>query len=509
MSLSFSDGLPPRELWPELIFNRPELQYPLTLNVAETLVGSGPRPEHADRIAVIHRETALSYAALGSLVAECAIDLVRAGIEPGDRVTIRLPNSPDYVIAWLAVLWIGAIAVPIPMAYRRREIAYIVNHCDARLMICHADSLGDIGAARPRFISPVEVLVLGKDQRLRPEPTNSRAVPHPSARHEPAVITYISSAQGPMRGVVHTPADLLAATDTYARDVLRLSANDVCIGTIPLTYAFGAGALLLFPLRAGATTVLVDSESPQLLATISRRRATVLFGVPTMYRILLRQPDLDSFDLSSLRCAVSAAEPLPANVAREWRRRTGVEILDGLGTTELTHIVISARPGDQRIGSLGTVVAGYEARIVDEAFRSVPTGSPGLLAVRGPTGCRYWRDTEAQRSAVHDGWTITGDICMNHSDDSFEHVRRVDDLIVTGGYKVSIREVEQALEDHPAVARARVYACEDPVRGQVPKASVIPQGGIDVAGLAEILKLYLKQELAPFKCPREIVVAKP
>ena len=225
-----------------------------------------------------------------------------------------------------------------------------------------------------------------------------------------------------------------------------------------------------------------------------------------MYRMLLRRPDLESLDLRSLRRCVSAAEPLLREVLEAWRARTGLDILDGLGTTEMTHIFISARPGDVRPGLIGTTVPGYHAQIVDEAMHEVPRGMTGRLAVRGPTGARYWRNPDAQRRTVRDGWTLTGDICIQHADGWFEHVSRSDNLIVSAGSKISRREVECVLEAHVEVSRAHVFSVPDPVRGNSACAIVVPARGADTEGLSERLQRYLKGELAAFKCPRHIQV---
>jgi 2-aminobenzoate-CoA ligase len=219
---------------------------------------------------------------------------------------------------------------------------------------------------------------------------------------------------------------------------------------------------------------------------------------------VLRQPDFDPSQLASLRLAVSAAERLPPEVAGEWHSRTGLEMLDGLGSTELAHIFISAKPGHVERGTIGTPVRGYEARIVDAETRELPDGSEGRLAVRGPTGCRYWNDVDAQRRVVRDGWTLTGDISIRRPDGSFEHVSRADELIVSGGAKISPREVERALLDDRDVLRARVFAVPDPVRGFVPKAMVTVRPGAERRGLPERLQAYLKNELASYKCPRQI-----
>jgi 2-aminobenzoate-CoA ligase len=498
-------NLPPRELWPELVYRLPELQYADTLNVADQLLTPQLARGEGGHAAILYRHETISYAALARRALSLAAELARRGIRPGDRIALRVPNRPDFVIAWLAAQWLGAIVVSIPPLYRRREIAHIVNHSGTTAIICADDLIDDIVTAKSDFSR--DVLVLVSPVRCPAADDGPFPAAHATGRDEPALITYITSADGPPKGVVQSRAEILAAADTYARDVLRLTSRDVCIGHPALAWAFGLGALLVFPLRVGATTVLVDGLSPTLLEAAVASRATVLFCVPTMYRLLLRQPDLSSFDLSALRCCVSSAEPLPAAVLEEWRARTGLEILDGLGTTELGHIFISSRPGMVRAGRIGMPVAGYEARIVDAELGTVPDGTPGLLAIRGPTGCRYWRDPDAQRQAVRRGWTLTGDICVRHEDGMFEHRGRADNLIVSGGYKISPLEVTRVLLDHPAVSRASVLMSPDPVRGAVPKAVIVPAPGAERSGLVETLQQYLKRELAPYKCPREIRLA--
>jgi 2-aminobenzoate-CoA ligase len=491
------EHLPPRALWPSLVHRLPALQYPGRLNLAEELLTMADRAPQAT--AVIWRGERLSYRELRERTLSTAGALTRLGVQPADRVAFRFHNTPDFITVWLAVQWVGAIGVPIPAIYRRREIAHIVNHSGAAFVIVSADLRADVESAAGKFRDPSIGVVTGLTEAGVPPP------PYPTACDCPTLITYITSATGALKGVVHSPAEMLSTADTYARDVLNLTADDICIGLSPMAWSFGLGALLVFPLRVGASTVLVET-GPSLPAVIADTRATVLFSVPTVYRLLLRQPDLESFDLSSLRRCVSAAEPLPATVVGEWLARTRLEILDGLGTTELAHIFISARPGSTRPGSIGEAVAGYEARIVGDDFRELPSGVPGLLAVRGPTGARYWRDAGAQASAVRDGWTLTGDVCTRDADGSFVHIRRADDLIVSGGCKISPGEVERALLDHPEVTLARVFAVGDPVRGAVPHATVTLRPGADPIGASERLQQYLKQELARYKCPKVIEV---
>jgi 2-aminobenzoate-CoA ligase len=492
------DHLPPRALWPRLVHRLPALQYPGTLNLAEALLAIADRSPRAT--AVIWRGERLSYRELRERTLSAAGALTRLGVQPADRVAFRFHNTPEFITSWLAVQWVGAIGVPIPAIYRRREIAHIVNHSGAVFVIVSADLRADVESAAGEFRDPSIRVVTGLTEAGVPPP------PYPTGCDFPALITYITSVTTALKGVVHSPAEILSTADTYARDVLNLTADDICIGLSPMAWSFGLGALLVFPLRVGASTVLVETAGPSLPAVIADTRATVLFSAPTLYRLLLRRPDLESFDFSSLRRCVSAAEPLPATIVREWLARTGLEILDGLGTTELAHIFISARAGSVRPGVIGDVVAGYDARIVGDDSRELPSGVPGLLAVRGPTGARYWRDPDAQAAAVREGWTLTGDVCTRGADGSFVHIRRVDDLIVSGGYKISTGEVERALLDHPDVTLARVFAVGDPVRGAVPHATVTLRPGADPIGAPERLQQYLKQELAPYKCPKAIEV---
>lgn len=498
-------NLPPRELWPDFVRSLPALGYPETLNVAEVLLGAAGAP--GDRIALMYRGESVTYAALRARVLALAAALTHIGVAPADRVAFRLPNSPDFIALWLAIQWIGAIGVPIPPAYRRREIAHMVNDSGAAFLFAAEDLAGDVDAARAALDHGVRIesSATGAPDDIR---NSGAAAPPPFAtpRERPALITYVSSASGAMKGAVQSPATILAPADTYARDVLRLTPADVCVGSMSMALAFGLGALLVFPLRFGATTALQDGTLPFLPSRGASQR-TVFFGVPTLYRILLQQLAASGADMAAPHCCVSAAEPLPAGVAGEWRARTGLDLLDGLGTTELSHIFVSARPGDVRPGVIGTAVPGYEVRIVDESFRDCPEGVEGRLVVRGPTGCLYWRNAEAQRSAVRHGWSLTGDVCVRRAGGWIQHLRRDDDLIVSGGYKISAAEVRQVLEEHPAVSSAQVSASADPVRGAVVTARVVPAFGVEPAGLADVLQQHLKREIASFKCPRWIQVS--
>jgi 2-aminobenzoate-CoA ligase len=431
--------------------------------------------------AFVFRNATLTRGELKRRALVVAAQLRSDGVRPGDRVALRLPNGPEFVVAWHAVHRLGAIAVQLPPLYRRREIERILTDSGAVVMLAeHTFRLDEIPLSRtdpPQYAWRSD---------------------------EPVMITYIAAADGPLRGVVTTSADLHEAFLAYAKGVLNLGPDDVCVGALGLGWAYGFGALIAFPHFANATSVIVDKVDA-LQAAIEQHAATILFGVPTIYRMLLRHPQFDRRCFRSLRCCVSAGEPLPATVAEEWRERTGLELLNGLGTTELTHIVISARPGRTRPEFIGQPVDRYEARIIDAEGNWVADGQRGLLVVRGPTRARYWGDADA-KPAFCDDWTLTGDLAIRHPDGWFQHVRRADSLIVSAGYKISSREVEAALADHPDVTAARVEGRPDPIRGASIHAFVTPSPAVDRRTLPQRLGDYLKTELAPFKCPRTIEI---
>jgi 2-aminobenzoate-CoA ligase len=490
--------LPPRAAWPDRVYSLPSLRYAGLVNLAEEFLDN-PQID-PDKTAVRFRGGRLSYRELRRRVLAMAVRLQAAGVGPTDRVVLRMANRPAWLVAWLAVQWLGAVGVHLSPLYRRREIVHVVGHSTASTIVCDHDSLEEIARACQECPAPVRAISVDETAESGdPPPARLR---HPD---RPAIICYITSADGPPKGVVLSSADLLASADTYARQVLELSRDDVCVGTVGIAWAYGLGGLVTFPLRVGATTTFVDGAM-NLLQAIGDTRPTVLFSVPTMYRLLLRHPALASSDLRSLRVCVSSAEPLPVSLAVAWQKSTGLEIVDGFGTTEIGHICISSRPGSARPGFLGTPVPGYEARIVNDGMRDVPEGTEGLLAVRGPTGACYWRGVEHQRRVVRDGWTLTGDIGVRHHDDWFQHLRRADALIVSAGYKISSREVEQVLAEHPDVASARVFQVPDAVRGAVLKAVVARSREVDPGELAERLQTHIKSVLASFKCPREIQV---
>jgi len=295
----------------------------------------------------------------------------------------------------------------------------------------------------------------------------------------------------------------MAAAACWPPHVLRATRDDVFIGSPPLAFTFGLGGLLIFPLSVGAATVLLEKASPDtLLAAVARFKATVLFTAPTSYRAMAAQAA--QHDLRSLRKCVSAGEALPAATRQLWKGATGIEIIDGIGSTELFHIFISADEAHAKPGATGVPVPGYRARLIGDDGQPVPQGQPGRLAIKGPTGCKYLDDSR-QTQYVQDGWNITGDAYLVDADGHYVYQARTDDMIISGGYNIAGPEVESALLQHPAVAECGVVGKADEERGQIVQAFVVLKPGMrGDAAMVKALQDHVKQSIAPYKYPRAI-----
>ena len=329
-----------------------------------------------------------------------------------------------------------------------------------------------------------------------------------TAADDPCLIAFTSGTTGQPKGTVHLHRDLIAACQCWPRHVLKASTDDLFIGSPPLAFTFGLGGLLLFPLAIGAATALLDKAGPaQLVEAIARFGATVLFTAPTSYRAMAdaaQAANLSQTHGGPLRKCVSAGEALPAATRQQWKDATGLELIDGIGATEMLHIFISADEHDARPGATGKVVPGYRAEVHDDAGHPLPPGTVGRLAVKGPTGCRYLDDPR-QASYVRDGWNYTGDAYLLDADGYFHFHARTDDMIVSAGYNIAAPEVEDALLAHPAVAECAVVGWPDAERGQIVKAVVVPRDGYARdAALVRELQDFVKATIAPYKYPRAI-----
>jgi 2-aminobenzoate-CoA ligase len=497
--------LPPPDQWPEFLFDLPALQYPARLNCVAELLDKPIERGAGARIAVHGEHETLTYAQFSARVDRIAHVLLRdLKLVSGNRVLLRGANNPTMAACILAVIKAGLVAVPTMPLLRAGELAKIAAKASVDAVLC-ADSLrGEIDAmpAAPpmlRFGAPGDPAALEALMARHDDPFT----PCDTAADDVCLISFTSGTTGIPKGTMHFHRDLLAICDCFPPHTLQSRADDIFIGTPPLAFTFGLGGLLLFPLRVGARAVLLEKLSPEaLLAAIEKYRATVCFTAPTFYRQMA--PLAGSFDLSTLRQTVSAGEALPLATRDAWRDATGLEMIDGIGATELLHIFISAAGGQVRPGATGKPVPGYQACILDADGRQVGPGVIGRLAVKGPTGCRYLAD-ERQRDYVVDGWNLTGDAYEMDADGYFHYRSRTDDMIISAGYNIAGVEVEEVLLRHPAVAECGVVGRPDEQRGQVVEAFVVLKPGCEAsAAMAAALQDFVKQSIAPYKYPRSV-----
>jgi 2-aminobenzoate-CoA ligase len=343
----------------------------------------------------------------------------------------------------------------------------------------------------------------GELERLMQKPGYQHFTACDTATDDVCLIAFTSGTTGEPKGTMHFHRDMLAICDSYARHVLRAQASDRFIGSPPLAFTFGLGGLVLFPLRIGASAVLVEKAAPDdLLAAIARHKVSVCFTAPTAYRAMLGK--LKDHDISSLRKCVSAGETLPKATFDAWKAATGIKILDGIGATEMLHIFIGSPEEEVRAGATGRPVPGYEAVILDDAGKVAKAGTVGRLAVRGPTGCRYLAD-DRQTKYVQNGWNVTGDTYLMDQDGYFFYQARSDDMIISAGYNIAGPEVEAALLTNAAVAECGVVGCPDEDRGQIVKAYVVLRAGQSGdAAMTKTLQEHVKAAIAPYKYPRAI-----
>jgi 2-aminobenzoate-CoA ligase len=499
------DHLPPREQWPELRFDLPQLHYPDRLNCAEELLDLTAGRLGCDRPCLYDGTGAVwSYGELverSDRIARVLVDDL--GVVPGNRVLLRGPNTPWLVACWFAVLKAGAVAVTTMPLLRAGELRQIAEAARIRLALCDARFADELHAGGVPGLRTVgygtDADELGVLAARRPG--RFRAVA--TAADDVALIAFTSGTSGRPKATMHFHRDVLAIADTFSEHVVRPRPDDVFAGSPPLAFTFGLGGLVVFPMRVGAASLLLEKASPhELFQAVGRHRVSVLFTAPTAYRAALAR--LEEYDLRSLRRCVSAGEALPARTWQAFHERTGLRIIDGIGSTEMLHVFVSAADDDIRPGCIGRPVPGFSVRIVDEAGLPVPDGTPGRLAVQGPTGCRYLAD-ERQRVHVENGWTLTGDTCVREPDGYIRYLARCDDMIVTSGYNVAAPEVEQALMGHPAVAECGVVGVPDAERGAIVKAFV--RLAPDVTGdevLVAELQDHVKRQIAPYKYPRAV-----
>ncbi len=511
------ENLPPRELWPGFDYDSlPELRaYPPRMNCGAVLLDDTAAAGHRDRPVLHLGDTTWSYGELQDLSERIARVLVEdCGLAPGNRVLLRSANTPMLVACWFAVLKAGGICVTTMQLLRARELVHIVEKAQISHALCDLALMEEMEEARDRTGGLLRHLLTFTPLGDRPDGASldRAAADKPSgfancdtAANDVALIAFTSGTTGNPKATMHFHRDVIAMSDCFPRYFDMSAPEDVFAGTPPLAFTFGLGGLTAFPMRFGASTRYFPGPmSPEeMIEAVGRYRITGLYTAPTAYRIMA---DIaHRHDLSSLVKCVSAGETLPKATWEAFHAATGIPIVDGLGSTEMLHIFVAAAREEMRAGYTGRAIPGYRARVVDEAGEDLAPGEPGLLAVRGPTGCRYLDDIERQQVYVRKGWNYPGDVYAMEADGYFRYVARADDMIISSGYNISGPEVEAALLDHPAVAECAVIGKPDPARTNIVKAFVVLREGAE-PGAATIQRLqdFVKAEIAPYKYPREI-----
>lgn len=512
------DNLPPMEWWPEMLLEgNPDVDYPARLNCAVALLGEQVEAGHGDRVALQWAQgdenRSLSYKQLDVLTNRIAHVLVEdLKLVPGNRILLRGPNNSMMAACWLASIKAGLVTVPTMPLLRAVELKTILDKAEIHAALCDERLREELehcmDSAHDSYAPVLKQLLCFNDESatgletlLADKPEEFTACD--TAADDICLIAFTSGTTGQPKGCMHFHRDVLAMCDTFSRHVLRLTPDDVVCGTPPLAFTFGLGGLLCFPLRVGASTVLLERLTPSdLLGMIDRFKVTMSFTAPTFYRQMAGL--VDRYSLASLRATVSAGEALPDATRQLWKQASGIEMTDGIGGTEMIHVYVSSPPEKVRAGAIGQVVPGYVATILDDDLNPVPVGAVGRLAVKGPTGCKYLND-ERQKQFVQGGWNFPGDTFKMDEDGYLYYQARNDDMIVSSGYNIAGPEVEGTLLKHEAVAECGVVGAADEERGQIVQAFIVLKPGFTGSDeLKKKLQDFVKENAAPYKYPRAI-----
>lgn len=521
--------LPPRELWPDKLYTLPEYQnIPDKLNVTAEILDSNLELGRGDRVAIYVDDKRITYNQLVEQVNRIGNALLNIGVESPDRVMIRCPNIPQAVVANFAILKIGGVSVPTSPMLAEKEVAYVANNCEAKVIFVFAPLLEPVAKARPHFKTVTHVVVIGgnpdeiRSQGFIPwsdflEQGSDKLDPVMRNRLDVALLLYTSGTTGMPKGTVKFVEDPILVADGYGKYCWRITEDDVVGGPAPLAFAAGYATAGIIPYRYGAGASLIARFTPeQMFENIQNHRMTITSILPTAYRQMLRIPDAEKkYDLSSLRMCTGGGEALGEETFKAWQERFGLEIYEGLGTTEMMYVFITNAVNlKAKGGSMGQVVPGYEARVVDDEGNELPPNEEGYLQARGPTGTLYWRPyeddnrlLEEQKQAVRNGWCQTGDVVRMDEDGYFWFLSRASEMIKTSGYRVGPEEIEEALMQHEAVLDCGVIGVPDELRGEVVKAYVSLKEGYTWSDeLAENILEFLKGRIAIYKLPRAFEV---
>ncbi|RAI34737.1 benzoate-CoA ligase family protein [Rhodoplanes serenus] len=488
-----------------------DLVFPSGFNVATVFIDRHLAEGRADKVAVRTTAGDTTYGELVAGVNRCAHLLVSLGLARGDRVLMVIKDSVDFFHVFWGAIKAGIVPVPLNTLLRAKDFAYMIENSECAALVYSPEFAGEVEAAlglvdrQPGVVMRTEGDADALSARLADLPDVFDAVP--ASAEDDCFWLYSSGSTGSPKGAVHRHRDLVATSELYGVRTLGIRADDVFFSAAKLFFAYGLGNGMSFPLWVGGTAVLLDTRpTPEsTFATIERFKPTLYFGVPTLYAAQLQALDQATPDLSSIRLCVSAGEALPAEIFRRWRERTGLVILDGIGSTEALHIFISNRAGEHRPGSTGRLVEGYDAIIVDESGAALPAGEPGRLLISGPSTARcYWRNPEKTAATMMGAWLNTGDTYQRDAEGFFYYCGRSDDMLKVGGIWCSPFEIEATLIEHPGVLEVAVVGRVDPEGLVKPEAWIVLADGVRPTELlVEDLTRHCKSRLAPYKFPRE------
>jgi len=499
------DHLPSPQLQAEYQFTDLEqFQFADVLNCVDYLLDRHIREGHGDRPCLQTFDEVWTYHDVYNKANQIA-QMLQHDLEfiPGNRVLLRSANNPLMVACWFGVLKAGGIVVATMPLLRAKEIQTIVDCAEISHVLCHSDLSEEMQLVQSPFIKYLNYFG-NADFDLHTQRFSTTNNNYPTHKNAVAIIGFTSGTTGLPKMTAHFHKDILAICEAFPAYSLQLKPDDIFTGSPPIGFTFGLGALVLFPMYYGASAFLIEKPSPDvLLQAIQDHHITICGTAPTAWRVITSK--VADYNISSLRKCVSAGETLPLKVWQDWYDATGLKIIDGIGATEMLHIFISSNEENMKPGATGKAVTGYEAKIVDDMGNELPRNTPGRLAVRGITGCKYINREDKQRDYVQNGWNLTGDIFKQDEEDYFWFIARGDDMIISSGYNIAAIEVESVLLQHEEILECAVVGLPDEERGMLVCANIVLKNqSLASDDLKTNLQQWFKENAAPYKYPRVI-----
>ena len=517
--------LPPKDTWPEYVVPEEFADTPDELNLADFLLDRHVREGRGDNPAIKFMDQTVSYAQLQEMVNKFGNALKEVGVESQDRVGIRLVNSIQALVAIFAIEKIGAIPVPTSPLWSGEEVAFVANNAEMKLFIVNAPLMPPVEVAKPNFEFGTKIITIGgnpDEVKAAGNMVYEEMLAAGSANLEATmlkgddigIMLYTSGTTGMPKGCVHFVKPIVIETKLVNKHVYKMKPGDCLGGAAPVSFAAGFGTFTLMPFEGGAAISLIPKFTPpDMLDLIQKHKITILTGLPTGYRAMMKFPKFKDYDTSSIRLYTSGGDALGSETLSAWQKLTGLPIWEGLGGTEMLHLVTSNTMNPEPMhDSIGKALPGVKCKVVDPEWNDCEPDQVGSMVIKGPSGSLYWKPYEndnkllkSQKKGVVNGWNQMGDAVFMKADGNIFFVSREDDMIKSSGYRIGPAEVEEAIEKHPAVAEAGVVGVPDPEKGQITKAFVVLKEGKEGSDeFFEELKTFLKEHIAIYKLPRAI-----